>query len=808
MLIIQSFIFFFFASSATLASHHHGPVLRHRAASVNGTNGTDAGTGATDPQCAFWLQDMNHQGLAAFNPNPTKYQVFRNVKDFGAQGDGRTDDTKAIQAAISSGDRCGPGSCNSSTTTPATVYFPSGTYLVSDSIVNYYYTMLVGNPNCMPIIKASSNFTSRFLLDGNQYQDSTGSLGWVATNVFWTQVRNLVIDMTSVSPSVAVCGIHWAVSQATSLQNIIFKMSTAPGTLHEGIYVEAGSGGFVSDLEFHGGNYGLNVGNQQFTMSNLKFFDAVTAINQFWDWGWTYKGITITNCTVGLNMSSVGNGAQTVGSVVLIDSEIYDTTVGILTARNATSLPASGGSLIMENVALTNARVAVQGLNKETVLSGSSEASTIAAWGQGHSYGNGSEGRQVVQNDIAANPRPPTLLHDGGAYYTQSKPLYNELTSSGFLSIRDLGAKGDGKTDDTAAINKALLAAALEKAVLVFDAGYYLVTETIYIPPGSRIVGEAFPVILSSGEYFANMYSPQPVVQVGRPGETGRIEWSDMIVSTQGAQAGAVLIEYNLATEPSTPSGLWDVHTRVGGFAGSQLTVAECLKTPTVTVTADNLNKDCIAAYMSMHVTQSASGLYMENCWHWVADHDIEDPQLTQITIYAGRGLLIESEAGGIWLYGTGVEHHVLYEYQLVGTRDVVMGQIQTETAYYQPNPDATLPFPAVDALHDPKVAAGDRGVGLRVVDSQGVAVYGAGLYSFFDNYSTKCPAEDSAVDCQARILSLEGSAVELYNLNTVGTTNMITVDGEDVAAAKDNLNGFVDTVAVFLETQVDNKTS
>lgn len=35
--------------------------------------------------------------------------------------------------------------------------------------------------------------------------------------------------------------------------------------------------------------YGGNWGNQQFTMRNLTFNNVVTAINQIWDWGWTYK---------------------------------------------------------------------------------------------------------------------------------------------------------------------------------------------------------------------------------------------------------------------------------------------------------------------------------------------------------------------------------------------------------------------------------------------------------------------------------------------------------------------------------------
>jgi glucan 1,3-beta-glucosidase len=94
-------------------------------------------------------------------------RLERNVKDFGAKGDGKTDDTAAINEAISSGNRCAPGQCGSSSTTPAVVYFPAGTYIVSGSIIDYYYTQMIGNPNCMPVIKASSGFNSRWVIDGN-----------------------------------------------------------------------------------------------------------------------------------------------------------------------------------------------------------------------------------------------------------------------------------------------------------------------------------------------------------------------------------------------------------------------------------------------------------------------------------------------------------------------------------------------------------------------------------------------------------------------------------------------------------------
>lgn len=156
-----------------------------------------------------------------------------------------TDDTAAIQLAISSGDRCSPlaeNYCNSSTTTPAVVYFPAGTYVISASIIDYYYTQLHGDPLCPPVLKAASNFstTAGFgMIDGNPYT-ATG-LAWVSVNIFFRQIRNFVLDMSSVPPNVTMTGIHWPTAQVTSITNVVFKMSEAPGTQHQGIFMEEGT---------------------------------------------------------------------------------------------------------------------------------------------------------------------------------------------------------------------------------------------------------------------------------------------------------------------------------------------------------------------------------------------------------------------------------------------------------------------------------------------------------------------------------------------------------------------------------------
>jgi glucan 1,3-beta-glucosidase len=423
-----------------------------------------------------------------------------------------------------------------------------------------------------------------------------------------------------------------------SLSTSIFKVQN-----NSLISCNLGSAGFLTDLTFNGGMIGAQVGNQQFTMRNLVFNNCVTAISQLWDWGWVYQGISINNCQKGIDMSAGGSTAQNVGSVTLIDSSITNTPIGIITAYNPpSSTPPTAGSLIVENVALSNVPIAIQS-NGNTVLAGTTGTTTIAGWGEGHEYTP--TGPRSFEGPITPNSRPGSLV-SGGKYYVRSKPQYNTLAASSFSSVRSAGATGNGVTDDTTALQNVINSATAAGKVVFFDAGTYKVTSTLLIPAGAKLVGEAYSVIMSSGSFFNNMASPQPVVRVGTSGSTGQVEWSDMIVSTQGAQAGAVLIEWNLATSGGTPSGMWDVHTRIGGFTGSNLQVAQCTKNPGST----SVNTACIAAYMSMHVTPSASGLYMENNWFWTADHDIDDPSNTQLTIYSGRGLFIESTAGTFWL--------------------------------------------------------------------------------------------------------------------------------------------------------------
>jgi glucan 1,3-beta-glucosidase len=62
------------------------------------------------------------------------------------------------------------------------------------------------------------------------------------------------------------------------------------------------------------------------------------------------------------------------------------------------------------------------------------------------------------------------------------------------------------------------------------------------------------------------------------------------------------------------------------------------------------------------------------------------------------------------------------------------------------------------------------------------------------------CSNNPGPENCQNNILSLEGSLnnIEIYCLNTVGTTNMIVQNGAVLAEYSDNINVYPDTIALF----------
>ena len=565
------------------------------------------------------------------------------------------------------------------------------------------------------------------------------------------------------------------------------------------------------DLTFNGGNYGAFFGNQQFTTRNLTFNGCNTAVFMNWNWLWNLKSINVNDCGIGVDMSNSPTN-QTVGSVIVQDSVFKGTPKAIVTAYSRTSnTPATGNTLIVDNVDFTGSSIAVADQDGGTILAGGSK---VASWIQGHGYTTGSDGTATtcasaaatasstnVQGPMTAPTKPANLLASDGRFFERTKPQYENIPSSSFVSVKSAGAKGDGKTDDSDAIQK-VFDSANSNQIVYFDHGAYIVTKTIKVPTNIKITGEIWPLIMASGTAFSNAASPAPVLQVGQPGDTGAVEMSDLMIETKGPAPGAILMEWNLgATSTQGASGLWDVHFRIGGTAGTELQSDKCAKNPPVPVSPSTV-AECSGAFLLLHVTSKGS-VYLENDWFWVADHELDRSDHAQINIFNGRGVLIESSEGPVWLYGTSSEHHQLYNYQLTNAKNVYLGTIQTETPYMQSNPNALDGGfkPDTQNWADPDFStcttdACRKAWGIRFLGSRDVLVYGAGLYSFFDNWGQTCLQTES---CQENMVAVDCSEnIYLYGLSTKASTQMVTVDGTGVVDQKDNRNNFCSTLAVF----------
>src|SRR5262245_50598639 len=67
---------------------------------------------------------------------PARLAEVKNVKDYGAVGDGATDDTAAIQAAVNAayGSSSSPHGGGSGVYNNAAVFFPAGNYIIKSAI--------------------------------------------------------------------------------------------------------------------------------------------------------------------------------------------------------------------------------------------------------------------------------------------------------------------------------------------------------------------------------------------------------------------------------------------------------------------------------------------------------------------------------------------------------------------------------------------------------------------------------------------------------------------------------------------------
>jgi len=658
---------------------------------------------------------------------------------------------------------------------PAVVYLPSGTYLLQNPLQLYIGTVFVGDAVNPPVLKVASGFGGDHVIYGKDPR-------YGGTINFYIGLKNVIIDSTAVDPSKNLVLLDWTVSQATQITNVVFQMpnySTGHIGMRTGEWSESAgwnSNIIINDLTFNGGAIGISASGQQWIFKSISFNRCNIAARLSGN-NVVMTGSNFQDCGTGIDASGIG------GSLVVIDTTTNN--VGNFISSTNSYTP---NSIVLENIVnsgttvLSNGQILLRGNVPDT-------------WYSGNAYPTSGSGQHtwIPNGQTGTTPRSSVLL-SGGSYVSIAPPTYKEYSASKFVNIKSvtgLPVMGDGVTDDTENINT-ILAQYAGCSIIYWPAGTYIVTDTINIPVGSRIFGDAYSTAISAtGSNFWNPDSPRAMVKIGNYGDVGIAQISDMLFTVADVLQGCKLLEVNMAGNSPGDVGLWNTHFRVGGAHGSE-----------VQTNCNGSAAQCKAAWGLLHLTASSSA-YIENMWGWVADHDLDASNPTTVSV--GRGALIEATKG-TWLVGTAMEHNTLYQYNFWNAQNVYAGMQQSETPYWQgANSASPAPAPWTDNLiqSDPMFADcnGDGRCGMAWFErvnsgSSDLFLYGGCVWVFYDGVNL-C----NAGNCQQKAIEIQQAHnTYLYGTNVKSVEQMIISDnGASTATSADNGGGWGGVIGSYL---------
>ncbi len=578
--------------------------------------------------------------------------VYLTRDQFPVHADGQADDSAAVQAAINKVEE---------TTGEGILFVPEGRYRITRTIYVWSGVRVIGYGERRPVFVLPDNTPGfqdgigyMIFFSGNRpraagarrfpFRPPPAPPGGVPPNpaisdanpgTFYSAMSN--IDFEIGNGNAGAVAIRFHVAQHGYLAHMDFRIGSGLAALND-------VGNEAEDLHFHGGRYGILTKKPspawQFTLIDSTFDgqrEAAIRENE--------AGLTLVHDEFGDVPTAIAIDPRYSDELWVKDTRFEDISGPAVVISNENNRMTE---VNLENIVCRRVPVFAQFRESGKELRGPGATYEVKVLSHGLTLpAFGAIGEIKTHYDaVALKALPP--------------PTPNAIRSlpptATWVNLHSLGVKGDGVTDETAAIRKAISA----HPVLYIPSGHYLVTDTIHLRPDSVLIGlhpdETQFDIPESTPAFQGPGSARPLIEAPRGG--------DNIVTGIGLYTNAINSRAVGALWLAGKDSLMDDVRFLGGHG------TRGLDGKRVNPYSANLSSDpdprrrWDAQYPSLWITHGGGGTFANI---WTPD------------TFAAAGLYISDTSTPGRVYELSAEHHVRTEIKLDQAANWDLYALQTE---------------------------------------------------------------------------------------------------------------------------------
>jgi sugar lactone lactonase YvrE len=569
-----------------------------------------------------------------------------------APSDGVADASAALQAAINKVQE---------TANEGIVFVPSGRYRITRTIYVWPSVRIIGYGPTRPLFVLAPNtlgygnslgymfffaggrpgYLPRWFHPSPSAPDTPGTVPPNNTvpdanaGTFYSAMSNVDFQIGKGNPGAVAIRFH--VAQHCYLSHINFHIGSGLAALKE-------VGNEAEDLHFYGGQYGILSGQTspgwQFTLLDSSFQDQRVAAIREHEVGLTMSRDVIRSAPRGI---VIDKGYP---DEVWVDHTRFANIAGPAITISHDRNPRT--EITMRRIACLHVPIFAKLRESGKTLAGKGDSYLVSSFTHGLTLaGAADQGR--IRTRFRAKPE--------SALPNFATPIIRPLPPMrDWVNVQSLGVKGNGTTDDTAALQQAID----HHRVLYFPIGHYIVTSTLHLRPDTVLIGlhpSSTQLVIPDGTAaFQGVGLPVPLIEAPKGG--------DNIVSGLGLYTNGVNPRAVAALWMSGPNSLMDDVRFLGGH-GTDTASGRRLNPYNSTHTGDpNPLRRWDSEYPSLWITNGGGGTFA----------DIWTP-----STFAQAGLYISHTSTPGRIFELSCEHHVRNEVKLNHVANWKIIALQTE---------------------------------------------------------------------------------------------------------------------------------